>query len=78
MTEQEVTDNFHIGITELAEQKVLRGLDPDNPRPLALLYQTGYLSIKDYNREYGYYTLGIPNREVSDGFFTFLLPYYAN
>lgn len=33
---------------------------------LALLFQTGYLTIQDYDQETGLYTLGYPNREVRD------------
>ena len=36
--------------------------------PLPLLYQSGYLTIKDYDRELDDYTLGFPNLEVSRGF----------
>lgn len=31
---------------------------------MPLLYQSGYMTIKDYNREYSYYTLDVPNKEV--------------
>ncbi len=47
----------------------------DNPIPV--IYQSGYLTIKGYDREFGMYTLGFPNREVEDGFMNFLLPYYS-
>ena len=47
----------------------------DNPIPV--IYQSGYLTIKKYDREFGLYTLGFPNREVEEGFLRFLLPYYA-
>lgn len=56
----------------------LRNLDMDTPRPLALLYQTGYLTIRDYDRRLRLYTLRLPNEEVKEGFLNFLLPYYAN
>lgn len=59
-------------------QSMLSGLDFDNPIPVALLYQTGYITIKDYDREMDLYKMGLPNREVTEGFFDFLLPYYAN
>ncbi len=36
--------------------------------PLPVLYQSGYLTIKDYDREFGIYTLGFPNMEVRRGF----------
>ena len=54
----------------------LNGLDLLTPQPLALLYQTGYLTIKDYNRKINRYRLGIPNEEVKKGLFNVLLPYY--
>ena len=36
--------------------------------PLPVLYQSGYLTIKDYDREFDIYTLGFPNLEVRRGF----------
>ncbi len=55
----------------------MKGLDLLTPQPIALLYQTGYLTIKDYNAKIKRYHLGIPNKEVRDGFFKVLLPYYV-
>ncbi len=55
----------------------LKGLDLFTPQPLALLYQTGYLTIKSYNAKIKRYKLGIPNNEVKDGLFKVLLPYYV-
>ena len=42
-----------------------------------LLYQTGYLTIKNYDRESEIYTLAIPNQEVRIGYADGLLPVYA-
>ena len=36
--------------------------------PLPVLYQSGYLTIKDYDRETESYILGFPNQEVRKGF----------
>ncbi|MBO6292481.1 MAG: hypothetical protein J6N51_09515, partial [Selenomonas sp.] len=36
----------------------------ENPDPIPLLYQTGYLTIWDYDERRQRYTLGFPNREV--------------
>ena len=58
------------------DQGMLEGLDFDSPNPVALLYQTGYLTIKSYDD--GIFTLGLPNGEVKEGFLNFLLPRYAN
>jgi hypothetical protein len=41
---------------------------------LPLLYQSGYLTIKDYDPEMDAYTLGLPNREVRVGLAGGLLP----
>ena len=41
---------------------------------LPLLFQSGYLTIKDYDRKLLTYTLGIPNQEVKIGFTEGLLP----
>ena len=41
-----------------------------------LLYQSGYLTIKDYDEKINVYTLDIPNKEISVGLFDSLLPGY--
>ena len=43
---------------------------------LPLLYQSGYLTIKGYDRESETYTLAIPNQEVKIGYVEGLLPAY--
>lgn len=40
----------------------------DAENPLAMLYQSGYLTIKGYDRHYREYTLDYPNVEVRKGF----------
>ena len=55
----------------------LKGLDLTDPNPIALMYQTGYLTIKEFDRELNMYHLGIPNEEVKDGLVNVLIPYYA-
>ena len=44
---------------------------------LPLLYQSGYLTIKDYDEETETYTLSIPNQEVRIGYTEGLLPVYT-
>lgn len=58
-------------------QSDLKGLDLTDPNPIALMYQTGYLTIKDFDLMSGIYRLGIPNREVKEGLVKVLLPYFA-
>ena len=43
-----------------------------------LLYQSGYITIKAYNKMLDLYTLDIPNKEVRLGLMESLLPYYVN
>jgi hypothetical protein len=56
---------------------VLNSVDSQSTDPLPVIYQSGYLTIKDYNPRFKVYTLGFPNAEVEEGFMNFLLPYYA-
>lgn len=44
---------------------------------MPLLYQSGYITIKDYNKDYNYYTLDIPNKEVKVGLTKALIPAYV-
>ena len=49
----------------------------DRKNPIPLIYQSGYLTIKEYDREFGLYRLGFPNDEVRYGFLNFLVPFYT-
>lgn len=43
---------------------------------MPLLYQSGYITIKDYDEETELYTLAIPNKEIRVGLYRSLLPHY--
>ncbi len=45
---------------------------------MPLLYQSGYITIKDYDREFNYYTLDVPNKEVKVGLTKALIPSYVS
>jgi hypothetical protein len=49
----------------------------ENEDYVPLLYQTGYLTIKEYDNELNTYTLGFPNEEVKYGFLNQLLPQFT-
>ena len=66
LTEQQVTADF------------LNSIDSIDESPIPIIYQSGYLTIKDYDKEFQIYTLGFPNEEVEEGFTNFLMPYYMN
>ena len=50
----------------------------NNDNPIPVIYQSGYLTIKDYDSRFGIYKLGFPNREVEDGFMKYLLQHYTS
>ncbi len=45
--------------------------------PIAVLYQSGYLTIKGFRQRGSVYKLAIPNEEVREGLLKCLLPFYA-
>lgn len=60
-----------------ATERRLMGIGNQFEDPVALLYHTGYLTIKSYDRELEEYILGFPNKEVEQAFFEYLLPNYT-
>ncbi len=41
-----------------------------------MIYQSGYFTIKEYNRRMGTYLLDFPNNEVRKGFLSVLAAHY--
>ena len=62
---------------ELATADDLTGLDTAMENPVPLIYQSGYLTIKGYDKRFRMYKLGYPNKEVEEGFAHFLMPFYT-
>jgi hypothetical protein len=63
--------------TEELSTDTLNSIDIMDENPLPLLYQSGYLTLKSYDAEFGNFVLGFPNREVEQGFIKYLLPFYS-
>lgn len=63
--------------TIYASESVLKDYTGDMLEPIPLLYQTGYLTIADYEKQRKRYTLCFPNEEVKYGFLESLLPSYV-
>ena len=57
---------------------LLGELDSISKNPLPVLFQSGYLTIKDYDEEFESYTMGFPNYEVEFGFTKHLVETYNN
>ncbi|MDE6340175.1 MAG: ATP-binding protein, partial [Muribaculaceae bacterium] len=65
-------------INTICNQNALEGLDIENISVESLFYQTGYLTIKSFDPRRRLFHLGLPNEEVKEGFFEFMLPYYSS
>ncbi len=63
--------------TIYAGEATLKDYTRDSPDLVPLLYQTGYLTISDYDRRRRRYTLCFPNEEVKYGFLECLMPAYV-
>lgn len=61
----------------IASEDQLNSIHVDDIDPIPVLYQSGYLTIVEYDKEFGLYTLNYPNEEVKTGFINFLLPFYS-
>ena len=57
----------------LANENQFKNYDPDSKNMLPVIYQSGYLTIKDFEKETRLYTLDFPNQEVEEGFLDVLL-----
>ena len=56
---------------------ILSGVNSSRNNVITLLYQTGYLTIKEYDSVLNRYVLGYPNKEVESGFLESLSEYFA-
>jgi hypothetical protein len=73
-------DEYNLNDMEHAkvDADTLNSIDSTSQDPIPVIYQSGYLTIKDYDQRFGEYTLGFPNEEVEAGFTKFLLPWYVS
>ncbi len=78
VTPSGISNNLERMTREETDAQLLNSIDSESTDPILVIYQSGYLTIKGYDKEFGIYSLGFPNREVEEGFIKFLLPFYAN
>lgn len=73
---------FHTDITTIdgskADAENFDAPTEDMHSILPLFYQSGYITIKDYDTRSQRYTLGFPNEEVKVGMMRCLLPYFVS
>lgn len=78
----ETVKHFNTRLAELDGQKVRESdfsISPESAdTALPILYQAGYLTIKDYDTRFERYTLGFPNNEVRFGFLNAFMPIVSN
>ena len=48
----------------------------DVEKPLPMIYQSGYLTVKSYDRDFGTFLLDFPNNEVKSGFVSLVASSY--
>ena len=77
-----ILDKYNFKLNDIENKRVYES-SFDQPfdnmqSALPILYQSGYLTIKDYDFERNVYTLGIPNGEVYDGLYSCLMPLYLS
>ena len=69
-------ENINELVGKYYEAQMFVDYKADVERPLPMIYQSGYLTIKDYNPRRNTYLLDFPNREVRSGFITALASDY--
>lgn len=62
---------------ERRSSNALKGSDEELRDFVSIFYQTGYLTITGYDKEFKEYRLGYPNKEVEESLLRFLVPYYS-
>lgn len=70
------TTPMDIGESEMADVSDFDAPTETMESIVPLLYQSGYVTIKDYDEETNLYELGMPNKEIRIGLFKSLLPNY--
>ena len=63
--------------TIFSTERILKDYTGDTLDPIPLLYQSGYLTISDYNPKMRRYVLAFPNDEVRYAFLESLVPVYV-
>ena len=71
----ELLKQTHYDLYELANTEtdadVLNSIDSTSSNPVPVIYQSGYLTIKDYDSRFGIY-------KVEEGFVKYLLLFYTS
>ena len=66
-------DIYHLA-GSVIQRESLTLINSFTTNPLPIIYQSGYLTIRDYDDRFSEFTLDYPNAEVKEGFLNGLLP----
>ena len=76
----ELLKKHHYDLHRMAHEEtsadVLNSIDSTSDNPIPVIYQSGYLTIKDWNMDTDSYLLDFPNDEVRSGFLTLVASSY--
>lgn len=75
---KEADREINRSINKLVNESDFNKYDLENINITAIMFQTGYLTIKKVDRDENRYLLEFPNKEVRDSFFNFAVEHYAN
>lgn len=72
-------DDFYLPALDCIEtvENELSAKESFMQNPITLMFEAGYLTIKEYDEDTKLYTLALPNQEVSTSFSEALLPIYS-
>ncbi len=75
---KEAGKKINQSINKHVNESTFNKYDIDNINITAIMFQTGYLTIKDIDYEENKYLLEFPNKEVRDSFLDFAVEHYAD
>ncbi|MDM8519211.1 AAA family ATPase [Anaerolineales bacterium HSG6] len=75
---KEADTKINESINKHIPESAFNKYDIDNINLTAIMFQTGYLAIKAYDRKTRKYLLDFPNEEVREAFLDFAVKHYAN
>ena len=77
----ELLKKHHYDLHRMAHEEttaeVLNSIDSTSDNPIPVIYQSGYLTIKGYDVEFGNYRLGFPNNEVEVSLLILLMNWFV-
>lgn len=75
---KDINFNYELLENEIdVDRRSIENYRLDSKNVIPILYQAGYITVKNYDSEFNSFTLGLPNNEVRYGLYENLVPFYA-